>query len=396
MESSQALSQRQPTNREENERAADLNGNPNPNNDESPSKDASHQQQEETNNFSWTDVVSRAGDPGSPYTQENRSRRAQTQTLHRKRLPPLPIDDYKVVIRPRDGLNLGAWSTDKLTRAILVASKLSSTETSDITIRIRRDQNLAIISTPRLETSSRIQAISALTLETRQYEVTAYLAVPDNSCRGIISGVDTRPTAETLTEELRAPGTNILYARMMGQTNTAIITFEGLKVPYYVYPSGGEYPCRPYQPRKQICGVCLGLGHRTDVCPQPEKSRCTTCGTPGGAMEDHECKPYCINCGGEHPAVDPRCPARQRGPYNKKHVQQHQQMQGRQKSPLPPPPPPPPPPRSADPQWPKLQSKTWEDPNPFIFLADSTPQDCHEPSPPTGHPKHVGRNNGRV
>ncbi|KAM7308259.1 uncharacterized protein ISCGN_011893 [Ixodes scapularis] len=425
MESSQALSQRQPTNRDENERAADLNGNPNPNNDESPSKDASHQQQEETNNFSWTDVVSRrarrqqlqserekaaaaekapnhssnprrrAGDPGSPYTQENRSRRAQTQTLHQKRLPPLPIDDYKVVIRPRDGLNLGAWSTDKLTRAILVASKLSSTETNDITIRIRRDQNLAIISTPRLETSSRIQAISALTLETRQYEVTAYLAVPDNSCRGIISGVDTRPTAETLTEELRAPGTNILYARMMGQTNTAIITFEGLKVPHYVYLSGGEYPCRPYQPRKQICGVCLGLGHRTDVCPQPEKSRCTTCGTPGGAMEDHQCQPYCINCGGEHPAVDPRCPARQRGPYNKKHVQQHQQMQGRQKSPLPPPPPPPPQPRSADPQWPKLQSKTWEDPNPFIFLADSTPQDCHEPSPPTGHPKHVGRNKSR-
>ncbi|CAN8026174.1 unnamed protein product, partial [Ixodes persulcatus] len=101
---------------------------------------------------------------------------------------------------------------------------------------------------------------------------------------------------------------------MMGQTNTAVITFEGIRVPRFVYLSGGEYPCRPYQPRQQVCGVCLGLGHRTDVCPQPEQSRCTTCGAPGGAMEDHECTAHCVNCGGEHPATDPRCPARQRAP----------------------------------------------------------------------------------
>lgn len=40
-------------------RSSDLNGSPNPNNDESPSKDASHQQREETNNFSCTDIISR-------------------------------------------------------------------------------------------------------------------------------------------------------------------------------------------------------------------------------------------------------------------------------------------------------------------------------------------------
>ncbi|CAN8019781.1 unnamed protein product [Ixodes persulcatus] len=165
-----------------------------------------------------------------------------------------------------------------------------------------------------MESSIRVQQISALTLGTKQYEVTAYLAVPDNSCRGVISGVETRPTAEELTENLRATGINILYARMMGQTNTAVITFEGIRVPRFVYLSGGEYPCRLYQPRQQVCGVCLGLGQRTDVCPQPEQSRCTTCGAPGGAMEDHECTAHCVNCGGEHPATDPRCPARQRAP----------------------------------------------------------------------------------
>ncbi|KAG0432502.1 hypothetical protein HPB47_020784 [Ixodes persulcatus] len=254
------------------------------------------------------------GGSGVLCNQENRSRWKQTQALRQKRLPPLPVDDYKVVIRPRDGLNFSAWTTDKITQAIIAMAQLSAAEMAQATIRIRRDQNLVVVSTPNMESSIRVQQISALTLGTKQYEVTAYLAVPDNSCRGVISGVETRPTAEELTENLRATGINILYARMMGQTNTAVITFEGIRVPRFVYLSGGEYPCRLYQPRQQVCGVCLGLGQRTDVCPQPEQSRCTTCGAPGGAMEDHECTAHCVNCGGEHPATDPRCPARQRAP----------------------------------------------------------------------------------
>ncbi|CAN8017267.1 unnamed protein product, partial [Ixodes persulcatus] len=157
--------------------------------------------------------------------------------------------------------------------------------------------------------------ISALTFGTKQCEVTAYLAVPDNSCRGVISGVETRPTAEELTESLRATGINILYARMMGQTNTAVITFSGIKVPCFVYLSGGEYPCRPYQPRQQVCGVYLGLGHRTDVCPQPEQSRCILrAARPAEPWKTMNGTAHCVNCGGEHPATDPRCPARQWAP----------------------------------------------------------------------------------
>ncbi|KAM7307785.1 hypothetical protein ISCGN_011421 [Ixodes scapularis] len=277
------------------------------------------------------------GGSGFLYNQENRSRWKQTQALRQKRLPPLPVDDYKVVTRPRDGLNFSSWTTEKITQAIIAIAQLSAAEMAQATIRIRRDQNLVVVSTTSMESSTRLQQISALTFGTKQYDVTAYLAVPDNSCRGVISGVETRPTAEELTENLRATGINILYARMMGQTNTAVITFEGIKVPRFMYLSGGEYPCRPYQPRQQVCGVCLGLGHRTDVCPQPEQSRCTTCGALGGA---HECTAHCVNCGGEHPATDPRCPARQRAPYNKEHVARYlREKEQQQRTPPSPPPP---------------------------------------------------------
>ncbi|KAG0430973.1 hypothetical protein HPB47_022210 [Ixodes persulcatus] len=56
------------------------------------------------------------------------------QALRQKRLPPLPVDDYKVVIRPRDGLNFSAWTTDKITQAIIAMAQLSATEMAQATI----------------------------------------------------------------------------------------------------------------------------------------------------------------------------------------------------------------------------------------------------------------------
>ncbi|KAG0431302.1 hypothetical protein HPB47_021899 [Ixodes persulcatus] len=338
------------------------------------------------------DTCRGTGGSGVLCNQENRSRWKQTQATRQKRLPTLPVDDYRVVIRPRDGLNFSAWTTNKITQAIIAMAQLSAAKMAQATIRIHRDQNLVVVSTPNMESSTRVQQISALTLGTKQYEVTAYLAVPDNSCRGVISGVETRPTAEELTENLRATGINILYARMMGQTNTAVITFEGIRVPRFVYLSGGEYPCRPYQPRQQVCGVCLGLGDRTDVCPQPEQSRCTTCGAPGGAMEDHECTAHCVNCGGEHPATDPRCPARQRAPYNKEHVARYLREKEQQRTP-PSPPPPLPYNALASHHWPELPSYNRVNPDTTIPTnVEEKEYDRSSSGPPPGQPSHTKRN----
>ncbi|KAG0436812.1 hypothetical protein HPB47_017747 [Ixodes persulcatus] len=338
------------------------------------------------------DTCRGTGGSGVLCNQENRSRWKQTQATRQKRLPTLPVDDYRVVIRPRDGLNFSAWTTNKITQAIIAMAQLSAAKMAQATIRIHRDQNLVVVSTPNMESSTRVQQISALTLGTKQYEVTAYLAVPDNSCRGVISGVETRPTAEELTENLRATGINILYARMMGQTDTAVITFEGIRVPRFVYLSGGEYPCRPYQPRQQVCGVCLGLGDRTDVCPQPEQSRCTTCRAPGGAMEDHECTAHCVNCGGEHPATDPRCPARQRAPYNKEHVARYLREKEQQRTP-PSPPPPLPYNALASHHWPELPSYNRVNPDTTIPTnVEEKEYDRSSSGPPPGQPSHTKRN----
>lgn len=117
---------------------------------------------------------------------------------------------------------------------------------------------------------------------------------------------------------------------MMGRTHTAIITFEGTKVPCDVFLLGGKYSCRLHQPRQQACGECLSLGHRTDVCPQPKQNRCTSCGAPGVAMKDYEYTAHFANCGGEHVATDHRGSTRQRTPYNEGHVTRYQRKKGQQ------------------------------------------------------------------
>ncbi|KAG0416730.1 hypothetical protein HPB47_006176 [Ixodes persulcatus] len=298
----------------------------------------------------------------------------QTSKPQKRQLPPLPIDDYKVVVRPLDGLNLGAWGPD---------------QTAEIKTRLRKDQNLAVVSTPSVDTLERHCNISSIALGEKQFRVKPYAAMPGDSCKGVISGLTSRPSYEWLTEELNARNSNyiVLNARMMGSTTSAIITFHGLRVPRLVYIDGGEFECRVYRPKKQVCTKCLGLGHREDVCPQPEKQRCPKCGTEGSAMESHECEAKCVNCCGAHPATDPRCPARQRAPYNKsrvqKYLQQQQQghhQQGSQR-----------PQHVATPlqpgqatqavlpeeQWPRLPTRGWANQNPYDLLAsealDSSP-----------------------
>ncbi|KAG0412961.1 hypothetical protein HPB47_009894 [Ixodes persulcatus] len=281
--------------------------------------------------YTWTDVVNRRVKKQKRIAERSA---AAAQAMAQQSQPPkpsgrpgrfgkthaTPVNDHKVIVRPRDGLNFTVWSAEQVAMAFIDAAQLTAAEIDTVKIRIRRDQNLVVVSTPEPEVAVRVQELPAITINGRQYEILAYIALPDNSCRGVITGLDSRPTSEILSTRIRAQGAKVLCARMMGQTNMAIINFEGLKVPYYVYFRGAEYRCLPHRPREQICTACLGLGHRVDVCPHPEENKCCRYGKPGTADQEHDCNEKCVNCGGSHPATDSKCPARQWGPLNKAHV----------------------------------------------------------------------------
>ncbi|KAH8037979.1 hypothetical protein HPB51_020260 [Rhipicephalus microplus] len=144
----------------------------------------------------------------------------------------------------------------------------------------------------------------------------AYVAAPDNSCKGVIIGPEKNTSPTEFLDNIYAPDAEVLHARMMKSTNTALITFAGLQVPRYAYYYRAEYRCYIHRPRKEVYIFCLALEHRADVCPTPTKRRCQACGveTP---VPEHSCTTQCFHCKGDHQATNPKRPAREQERPNK-------------------------------------------------------------------------------
>ncbi|KAH7984820.1 hypothetical protein HPB49_025704 [Dermacentor silvarum] len=194
-------------------------------------------------------------------------------------------------------------------------------EVDELHLRVQVALNIALISTPSERIATNLNKMASLTLGPHRYPISAYITSPDNSYKGIITAPEAGTTPTELLDHLLAPGVEILHARMMERTATSVITFAGLKVPRYVRYYGVEYRCNIHAPRAQVCGICLTVGHRADVCLTPSIKRCTTCGTENPSnTEPHQCQPRCLTCKGDHPTTDPSCPSRARKPPNKKRV----------------------------------------------------------------------------
>ncbi|KAH6941324.1 hypothetical protein HPB50_016299 [Hyalomma asiaticum] len=89
---------------------------------------------------------------------------APSQPKRRKeKLPPLPKTDFKVIIRPKNGLNISQLSTHQMAWAITKAcGNPNMCNEGNLLIRLRNGSNIAIISTPNMETANAVQSISSL------------------------------------------------------------------------------------------------------------------------------------------------------------------------------------------------------------------------------------------
>ncbi|KAL3210264.1 hypothetical protein MRX96_052220 [Rhipicephalus microplus] len=250
---------------------------------------------------------------GIPYApQQTTRKRSQNQNP-----PPLPLHEEKIILRHHGGHCLDSWTRPELANALWSAAGLSTEDRQNIIFRLRPQQNLAVISTPKSLVADALYKVRELRLGQRVYPITTYFAAPDNnSCKGIVPGLVPGTPSSTLVDELLTPGTQILQARMMGQTNVALVTFEGLKVPRYVRFYGAELRCYPHHPRQLVCKISHRLGHWADHCPTPHVLICATCGTENPAPS-HQCTPHCRSCDGSHPTSDPNCPPRARQTPNK-------------------------------------------------------------------------------
>ncbi|KAH7936723.1 hypothetical protein HPB49_003408 [Dermacentor silvarum] len=183
-----------------------------------------------------------------------------------------------------------------------------------------RTRNQAHGRKPRLPPlpPSGYKIITALQHGGKEYQVYAYVASPDMSCKGVATGIDSETHSDELMANLRSPQAPILFARMLGKSTAALIAFDKLEVPRTIYYYGGELLCRPYRPLSQVFSICLKTGHRADICSTAESAQCENYGHENPS-ENNQCQPKCVLCGGDHPVTDSSCPARQRKPFNKSH-----------------------------------------------------------------------------
>ncbi|KAM7312129.1 hypothetical protein ISCGN_009034 [Ixodes scapularis] len=132
---------------------------------------------------------------------------------------------------------------------------------------------------------------------------------PPGTCRGVIHGLDSSINKENLGAYLQGNYPTLLHARIMGNTRSALLTFQGTRVPFYVKGGSMLLRCRPFRRSVQVCHVCGELGHRMDVCPNPDSPKCLHCGQPTPSA-DHVCIPKCRLCSQPHTTAGKDCPRR--------------------------------------------------------------------------------------
>ncbi|KAH8035411.1 hypothetical protein HPB51_005135 [Rhipicephalus microplus] len=86
------------------------------------------------------------------------------------RPPPLPVDDFKVVFLPREGLCLSEWAHHMLAHAICMAARLPGETVNKLLFRIQAEHNIAIASTPNETITAKLQAVTALNLGSQRYD----------------------------------------------------------------------------------------------------------------------------------------------------------------------------------------------------------------------------------
>lgn len=263
--------------------------------------------------------VSRAA--GAKHFREGRKAPRQPRRKGPKE-PELPRDDIKIIMRPRNGLDLRKCSPAEILNGVRRAAGMEASQAED-------DVDMG--------RAGKYRTVQRIQLRDRIHEISTYVAPPEGSAKGVIHNVPREATKQDILDSLiQRRNPSILSARRLGTTNSVLIIFEDEKVPYHVYYQGAEYRCYLHKKKHEVCGNCGAFGHRGDVCPMEEGTPpkvCPKCGlkTP---TSDHPCEPRCAMCGKDHETGDKKCRQRYRTPYlvQKRRWNKERQARERQRS----------------------------------------------------------------
>nr|XP_037279858.1 glycine receptor subunit alpha-2-like [Rhipicephalus microplus] len=181
------------------------------------------------------------------------SRTAASQNVLRRvvkasRIPNLPRDHFKTIIRPRGGMDVKKTDLLIFKRSLAKAASLTAEQVFDDTLCTNPFQNIFVVATP-FEANARAYArVQEISMGSTVIGLAAYVAASDNTCKGVIRGINVDLSDAELTEMIvnrRNP--DALGVRRIKKTPTVIVLFDGQKVPQHVVCDGVRYPCSLYR-----------------------------------------------------------------------------------------------------------------------------------------------------
>ncbi|KAH9378919.1 hypothetical protein HPB48_015655 [Haemaphysalis longicornis] len=161
--------------------------------------------------------------------------------------------------------------------AIDSAANLLQSEAKAIYVDVPRHQNMAVIKSLRDSATEKIVQFTGIYMGGQTRRVRIYATAPKHSCRGIVLVIEAGTSPEELMQDLCAPNWDVLSARIMRRSETALLTFRSTYVPRFILNHRDKYDCKPHNPKAQFCFTCYGIGHRADICAQAGVVKCKAC-----------------------------------------------------------------------------------------------------------------------
>ncbi|KAH7959430.1 hypothetical protein HPB49_011127 [Dermacentor silvarum] len=118
------------------------------------------------------------------------------------RMPQLPEEHSKIIIRPRGGLNLNKVSTTAIGAAVIEASGLTVEQAREDVVCPNFTQTIVVVSTPKPEHAAKYVRIKSFKIVEAEYEVNAYETAPHAACKGVIRRVDIGDTQAIITRNI--------------------------------------------------------------------------------------------------------------------------------------------------------------------------------------------------
>ncbi|KAH9382566.1 hypothetical protein HPB48_011992 [Haemaphysalis longicornis] len=187
----------------------------------------------------------------------------------------------KLILRAPGSLQLSQITPLALHRMLVLTSNLTAEEAAGMTTTVEPFKNIVVMTSNNISTIKKLLMITQITHDQTTHSVSVYAPAARETCKGVIHQVERNTDPATLMQLLTAPpGFNIVAARMMGGSTTAIITFEGTYIPLSVSLGGAIHRCKPHRPKAQICFKCLGQDTELMCAPAQRLLAAPTVDTP--------------------------------------------------------------------------------------------------------------------